>query len=115
MLTPAANGAYIVRTAAQSAAVEHLSEDLAYLHKLWQHVRAQAAQALAGAIVHEELPLTLRILRDELARGVERVLVDSAVEHARMVHFAQSFVPDAVRCIELYGSKVIPLVRDMLA
>src|SRR6202043_552819 len=47
--------------------------------------------------------LTLRILRDELARGVERVLVDSAVEHARMVHFAQSFVPDAVRCIELYA------------
>jgi ribonuclease G len=103
MLPPAATGAYIVRTAAQSAAAEHLREDMAYLQKLWQHVRAQGAQAQPGAIVHEELPLTLRVLRDELARGVERVLVDSAAEHARMVHFAQSFMPGAARGIELYA------------
>ena len=52
--------------------------------KLWEHVRARAAQARAGTVVHEDLPLALRVLRDELARGVSRVLVDSAREHARM-------------------------------
>jgi ribonuclease G len=103
MVPHATSGAYIVRTAAQSAAAEHLSEDMAYLQKLWQHVRAQGVQMRPGEIVHEDLPLTLRILRDELARGVERVLVDSAVEHARMLSFAQSFIPAAARCIELYA------------
>ena len=44
MLPPAANGAYIVRTAAQSASAEDLGEDMAYLQKLWQYVRAQGAQ-----------------------------------------------------------------------
>ncbi len=103
MLARAQDGAYVVRTAAQSASAEHLSEDMSYLHRLWQHVRAQGAQVPSGQIVHEELPLTLRILRDELARGVDRVLVDSSSEHARMVEFAQSFIPSAARCIELYA------------
>jgi ribonuclease G len=102
LVARAADGAYIVRTAAQAASVEHLTEDMAYLQKLWQHVRAQGAERRAGEIVHEDLPLTLRILRDELARGVERVLVDSAAEHARMLRFAESFIPGAARCIELY-------------
>jgi ribonuclease G len=102
MVPRAQDGAYIVRTAAQSASGEHLSEDMAYLQKLWQHVRAHALNVHSGEIVHEDLPLTLRILRDELARGVDRVLVDSSSEHARMVRFAQSFLPAASRCIELY-------------
>ena len=101
---PAQNGAYIVRTAAQSASAEHLSEDMGYLHKLWRHVRTQGAEVGAGAIVHEDLPLTLRILRDELSRGVERVLIDSPAEHARMLQFAQNFIPGALRCIELYAA-----------
>ena len=102
MLARAQDGAYVVRTAAQSASAEHLREDMSYLHRLWQHVRTQGAQVPSGQIVHEDLPLTLRILRDELARGVDRVLVDSSSEHARMVEFAQSFIPAAARRIELY-------------
>jgi ribonuclease G len=102
MLPGAQDGAYIVRTAAQSAATADLSEDMAYLQKLWLHVRAYGVKVQPGQIVHEDLPLTLRILRDELARGVERVLVDSGAEHARMVRFAESFIPGAARCIELY-------------
>ncbi len=95
-------GGYIVRTAAQGVAEEQLSEDIAYLDRLWAHVRSSAAQASAGEIVHEDLPLTLRMLRDELARGVSRVLVDSPREHARMVEFAAAFMPAAATRIELY-------------
>jgi ribonuclease G len=102
MVPRAQNGAYIVRTAAQAVAAEHLSEDMAYLQKLWEHVRAHGARTPAGEIVHEDLPLPLRILRDELARGVERVLVDSPAEHARMMSFAESFIPGAAQRIEFY-------------
>jgi len=108
LVAEGAAGAYIVRTAAQGASDEGLREDMAYLQKLWLHVRARNLQALAGQIVHEELALPLRILRDELARGVERVLVDSAAEHARMVSFAEDFIPGAASRIELYtGTKPI--------
>jgi ribonuclease G len=96
-------GGYIVRTAAQGVAPQSLREDMRYLAKLWGHVRERAAQVAAGAVVHEDLPLSLRVLRDELTHGVGRVLVDSPREHARMQEFAAAFMPEAAPVIELYS------------
>jgi ribonuclease G len=95
-------GGYIVRTAAQGASADSLREDMGYLAKLWEHVRTRAAEVPPGTVVHEDLPLSLRILRDELARGVSRVLVDSPREFARMREFAAAFMPEAAPVIELY-------------
>ena len=102
LLPPAAAGGYILRTAAQGVPAESLREDMIYLDKLWHHVRARGAEAQPGTIVHEDLPLALRVLRDELSRGVSRVLVDSPREHAHMIDFAAAFMPDAATRIELY-------------
>ncbi len=102
LVRPEAQGGYILRTAAQGVTADNLSEDMVYLDKLWHHVRVRASEAQTGSIVHEDLPLALRVLRDELSRGVHRVLVDSAREHARMIAFAAAFMPDAATRIELY-------------
>jgi ribonuclease G len=96
-------GGYIVRTAAQGATAESLQQDMAYLARLWEHVRNRATEAQSGSVVHEDLPLALRVLRDELAHGVSRVLVDSAREHARMLEFAAAFAPGSASVIELYA------------
>ena len=98
-----ADGGYILRTAAQGISVESLREDMEYLRKLWHHVRVRATQATNGTLVHEDLPLPLRILRDELSRGVARVLVDSPAEHARMSAFAAEFMPATAARIELHS------------
>ncbi len=101
-------GGYIVRTAAAGVSADNLSEDMAYLDKLWTHVRDSAVSARPGEIVHEDLPLTLRLLRDELARGVSRVLVDTQHELTRMIEFATTFIPGSTTSIELYsGSRPI--------
>src|SRR6185503_14562531 len=100
---PEADGGYILRTAAQAVPIDSLREDMEYLRKLWHHVRTRATQAAPGTLVHEDLPLPLRILRDELSRGVVRVLVDSAAEHARMSVFATEFMPATAARIELYS------------
>src|SRR5438067_11126880 len=103
LLPPGASGGYIVRTAAQGASAEALREDMAYLAKLWDHVRARAGEVPPGSVVHEDLPLWLRVLRDELGRGVSRVLVDSPREHEHMQQFAAAFMPEAAPVIELYA------------
>jgi ribonuclease G len=103
LVTEGAGGGYIVRTAAQGASAESLRADMSYLARLWEHVRSRAAQVPPGTVVHEDLPLSLRVLRDELARGVSRVLVDSPREHARMHEFAAEFMPEAAPVIELYA------------
>jgi len=98
-----ADGGYILRTAAQGVPADSLREDMEYLRKLWGHVRARATETRPGTLVHEDLPLPLRILRDELSRGVARVLVDSPAEHARMTAFAADFMPATAARIELHG------------
>ena len=103
LLPEGTGGGYIVRTAAQGASSESLREDMAYLARLWEHVGARAAEVVAGSVVHEDLPLSLRVLRDELAHGVSRVLVDSPREHARMREFASTYMPEGAPVVELYS------------
>ncbi len=102
-LQPPAGG-YILRTAAQGVTAEGLREDMQYLQRLWQHVRRRAAETGAGTVVHEDLPLALRLLRDELSRGVGAVRVDSAETLARMSAFAAEFMPGVDAHLELYSA-----------
>jgi ribonuclease G len=94
---------YIVRTAAEDASPEALRADMTYLRKLWDVVRQTGLRTQPGNLVHADLPLHLRILRDLLRPDVDRVLIDQAIAHRDMLEFAGTFMPDALRRIELYG------------
>ncbi|MFT3907368.1 MAG: ribonuclease G [Steroidobacteraceae bacterium] len=96
-------GGYIVRTAAERATTEALAADVAYLSRLWEHVQQRWRMASAGSLIHEDLSLSLRVLRDELGPDVQRVLVDAPAEHANMLNFVGSFMPEALPRLELYG------------
>ena len=102
---PSQGGGFIQRTAAAGATRDALRADMIYLGRLWDHVRERAATAAPGELVHEDLPLPNRILRDELGRDIERVLVDGAATHAQMREFARAFIPEAVERIELYAGQ----------
>jgi ribonuclease G len=95
-------GGYIVRTAAMGAPLEALHADMLFLQRLWTHVRERALSLPAGNLVHEDLPLSTRVLRDELREGVRRVLVDSPTEFARMQEFVRAFMPEFSGHLELH-------------
>jgi ribonuclease G len=67
-------------------------------------VRERALTLPSGNLVHEDLPLSTRVLRDELRDGVRRVLVDSAAEFARMQAFVRAFMPAFADHVELHQS-----------
>jgi ribonuclease G len=96
-------GGYIVRTAAHRAPPEALRADMLYLARLWEHVRQQQLRVPSSSLVHADLPLGARMLRDELGPDVRRVLVDAPEEYARLRQFASAFIPEAVDRIEQYG------------
>jgi ribonuclease G len=97
------NAGYIVRTAAEDAPSEALLADMQYLRKLWQFVRHKGLRTQPGNLVHADLPLHLRVLRDLMRPAVDRVLIDQASAHGEMQDFAASFMPDALPRLELYG------------
>jgi len=85
--------------------VEQIRDDIQYLGRLWVHVKDRGMRARSGELVYEDLPLPTRILRDELARGVDRVLVDNAASHTGMLEFAATFMPNSTTSIELYAGQ----------
>ncbi len=96
---------FVVRTAAEDAPHEALRADMLYLRKLWEVTRDAGLRAQAGQLVHADLPLRLRVLRDLLTAGVERVLVDQAAAFREMQEFARTFMPDSLMRIELYQDR----------
>jgi ribonuclease G len=97
-----AGGGYIVRTAAEGATAEALHADMLYLNQLWAVLREQAAKVPPGALVHEDHPLAVRILRDLLSDEVDVVRVDSRGAFERMREFCRQFVPQLAQRVELY-------------
>jgi len=101
-IQPDQTGGFIVRTAAEGATPEALRADMVFLQKLWALLTAKAATTRAGNLVYEDLPLAVRVLRDVVSSGVDRVSVDHPETHAKMQEFARTFMPDMVDRIELY-------------
>ena len=101
------SGGFIVRTAAEGATAQELEADLRYLQRHWQTVRAAAREAKAPALIHGDLPLALRIIRDASAPSLERIRVDNPEVLLQSTHFAR---PTARKC---WRSWYFTMARDL--
>jgi ribonuclease G len=99
-------GGIIVRTAAAGATAEDLERDLRFLHKMWAQVEARAKPAKAGSLVYAEADLSLKVIRDLLARNVQEVWVDSERQYRRILGWVRTTQPEFVDRIKLYSDSV---------
>ncbi|MCH9694391.1 MAG: ribonuclease G [Gammaproteobacteria bacterium] len=95
----------IVRTMAEGASAEAIAADLKYTLKLWEVVQQRCRGSSVKKMVHEDLSLPLRSLRDLVSADVERILVDSEDVFEAMQEFAKTFIPDAEPMLELYSRR----------
>ena len=95
-------GGFIARTAAEGADEFALRADMQFLHRLWESIQAKADSAKAKELIHEDLPLTLRALRDLVGPEVEKVRIDSRSAWNKAVDFAKQFIPEMTARIEYY-------------
>ena len=92
----------IVRTVAEGADREALAADLRYSIRLWEVVKERCSKSSVKTLVHEDLSLPLRVLRDMVTGDVENVLVDSESDYEAMQEFATTYLPEERAEIELY-------------
>ena len=95
-------GGVIVRTAAEEHSEEDLSNDLGYLVKLWEDIRARAEKVSAAALIHSEMSLVQRLLRDQFSFEFAAVRVDDELEYQRVVEFVDKIFPNLVHRVKLY-------------
>jgi ribonuclease G len=95
-------GGFIVRTAANGCTNEELRDDMNYLLRTWTEMRRRADRVKAPAIIHRDLDLVQRILRDQLSGEFTAIRVDNEEEYERMVDFVHRFAPKMVNRVKLY-------------
>ncbi len=101
-IQPQDSGGYIVRTAAEGASAEALQQDRVFLRKLWQSIQERVATAAPGSMVHEDLTLSLRALRDMASSAIEKVRIDSRESYLRAIEFTQQYIPEITHTLEHY-------------
>jgi ribonuclease G len=97
-----AKGGLIVRTAAQGARKADFQRDLEYLHKLYQVLERRAKDAKAPSMVFQEADLSIRVLRDVLAKEFDGAVIDDPKQHHRVTSFFERTAPELVKYVELY-------------
>ncbi|HHJ16755.1 MAG TPA: ribonuclease G [Gammaproteobacteria bacterium] len=95
-------GGFILRTAAEGVNEEAIAYDLRFLQRLWASVQERVGSAAPGEVVHEDLPLVLRVLRDISDAEVEKLRIDSRETFQRIEDFVQRFTPDLADKLEYY-------------
>jgi len=92
----------IVRTVAEGLDAATLLADLKYTLKLWEVVKERCSKTGVKMLVHEDLSLPLRVLRDMVTHDIERILVDSETDFGAMQDFADTYLPTIEPTLELY-------------
>ena len=91
-----ANGGFIIRTMAETADISELQGDINYLYKLWFDIQQRALTSPSPDLLYQDLDLSLRVLRDFVDAGVDRVLVDSRETFQKMTAFTQEYMVNDV-------------------
>lgn len=95
-------GGFIVRTAGVGVSEAELHADAKYLLRTWQDLRHDAEKMKAPALVHRDLDLVQRILRDQLSEDFTAIRIDSEEEYQRVVEFVNRMQPRMVKQVKLY-------------
>ncbi len=95
-------GGFIARTAAQGAPASEFTADHRYLTDLADRIARKAENSGAPALLHRELDLPLRAVRDLVTSEFDSIRVDDAETHSRLSEFLEAVAPALVYRLELH-------------
>jgi Rne/Rng family ribonuclease len=104
-------GGFIVRTAAGGASDEEIRADIDFLGKTWNEIKERSEERKSPALLHRDLNLVERILRDYVSDDFSAIWIDSEEEYGKVVEFVSRFQPKLVNRIKLY-SKETPIFEE---
>ncbi|MBP1753111.1 MAG: RNAse [Geobacteraceae bacterium] len=95
-------GGFIVRTVSEGKSEEDLLADMQYLTTLWEEIVKKNEKGHAPSLIHSDLDVTQKVVRDILTEDVDRIVVDFKPEYDKIVQFISTFMPKIKYSIELY-------------
>ena len=104
-------GGFIVRTAAGGATDDEIRTDIEFLGKTWNEIKERSEERKAPALLHRDLNLVERILRDYVSDDFTGIWIDNEEEYGKIVEFVSRFQPKLVNKVKLY-TKETPIFEE---
>ncbi|MBK6613971.1 ribonuclease G [Ottowia sp.] len=98
-------GGFILRTNAEDASDAELAEDIAYLRKTWARIREASTRQPPATLLHEDLSLLQRVLRDLTGEHTQSIRIDSAEQFQVLMAFGREFMPAAAARLQHYAGE----------
>lgn len=98
-------GGFILRTNGEDATDLELAEDIAYLRKTWTRIKEAALRLPATSVLHQDLNLLQRVLRDMVVEHTHSIRIDSREQFETLKGFAAEFMPATVPKLHLYSGE----------
>ena len=95
-------GGFILRTNAEEATDTELADDIAYLRRAWTLIREKAQNKPPGTLLHQDLSLAERVLRDLANDSTQSIRIDSRLQCDALKTFGETFMPGTVAKLDLY-------------
>jgi ribonuclease G len=99
---PGPVGGFITRTAAEGRTEDEIAGDMEFLYKLWTDIRTKAEKRPAPMLLHHDLDIVQRILRDQLADNFKAIWIDNEEMYESIIAFVQRFQPSLIGKVKLY-------------
>ena len=98
-------GGFILRTNGEDATDAELAEDIAYLRKTWVRIKEASLRLPAASVLHQDLSLLQRVLRDMVVEGTQSIRIDSREQFEKLKIFAAEFMPATLPKLQLYAGE----------
>ncbi len=98
-------GGFILRTNAEEATDAELSDDIRYLRKTWAAVRERSFKSPPGTLLHQDLNLVQRVLRDLAHDATQTIRIDSLMQFDLLSKFGHEFTPTSVAKLAHYAGE----------
>ena len=96
------DGGFIVRTACEGLTKKEMQDDMRFLLKLWSGITKKAEATSAPALLHDDMDVALRIIRDLFSADINEVILDSQQDFERVKEFVSAFLPRLTSRIKLH-------------
>jgi ribonuclease G len=104
-------GGFIVRTAAGGATDDEIRTDIDFLGKTWLEIKQRSEERKAPSLLHRDLDLVERMLRDYVSDDFTAIWIDTEEEYGKVVEFVNRFQPKLVSKVKLY-TKETPIFEE---
>ena len=99
---PGTTGGFIVRTAGEGVPEQEIAADMNFLYNLWLDIRQKAEKKPAPVLLHYDLDIVQRVLRDQVTDEYKAIWVDNEEMYENVVTFMERFQPELVHRVKMY-------------